>query len=134
MERHVRILGILHIIGGGLWLLGALTVGMIFGGIAGVLGFIGVHEPDATIALPIIGFIGTVLTVMLVIFSIPSIVAGFGLLNLQNWARILTIVLSALYLFKVPIGTAVGIYGLWVLLSPGAEPLFRPRLARPAGA
>jgi hypothetical protein len=37
----------------------------------------------------------------------------------------LTIVLSALELMSVPIGTALGIYGLWVLLSPGAEQLFR---------
>jgi hypothetical protein len=38
----------------------------------------------------------------------------------------LTIVLSVLDLIHVPFGTALGIYGLWVLLSQGSERLFRP--------
>jgi hypothetical protein len=37
----------------------------------------------------------------------------------------LTIILSALHLFNVPFGTALGVYGFWVLLSPETEALFR---------
>jgi hypothetical protein len=33
-------------------------------------------------------------------------------------------VLSILNLLNVPFGTALGIYGLWVLLNRGAEQLF----------
>ena len=51
--------------------------------------------------------------------------AGWGLLNDKPWARILTIVLSALSLLSVPIGTALGIYGLWVLTHPEVEAQFR---------
>jgi hypothetical protein len=36
----------------------------------------------------------------------------------------LTIILSALDLPGVPIGTALGVYGLWVLLKPETERLF----------
>jgi hypothetical protein len=46
----------------------------------------------------------------------------------------LTIVLSAIELLHVPFGTALGIYGLWVLLSPPTEELFRdqpPAFPRP---
>ena len=40
--------------------------------------------------------------------------------------RIVTIVLSTLNLMKMPIGTLVGAYGLWVMLSIETEELFRP--------
>jgi hypothetical protein len=38
---------------------------------------------------------------------------------------VLTIILSVIHLFSVPFGTALGIYGLWVLLQQETEPLFR---------
>jgi len=53
------------------------------------------------------------------------LIAGIGLLQFQPWARVLTIVLSVLYLIHVPFGTALGVYGLWALLSQDSERLFR---------
>jgi hypothetical protein len=47
--------------------------------------------------------------------------AGWGLLQREPWARMLTIVLSFLSLFDIPLGTALGIYGLWVLLPAQSE-------------
>jgi hypothetical protein len=40
-------------------------------------------------------------------------------------------VISALDLIHIPIGTALGIYGFWVLLSPETEAMFK-RPAMPA--
>jgi hypothetical protein len=134
MERHVRILAIIHIVSGGLWLLLAFLVATIFGGVAGLIGFAGLGDPDAAVAAPIVALVGMFVTVAITIFSIPSIVAGIGLLNRRNWARILTIVLSVLLLVKFPIGTAIGVYGLWVLLANESLPLFDPARPRPAGA
>lgn len=47
--------------------------------------------------------------------------AGWGLLNRQSWARMLTIVLGVIALFHIPFGTALGIYTLWVLLPSHSE-------------
>ena len=47
--------------------------------------------------------------------------AGWGLLQREPWARMMTIVLSFLALFNVPFGTALGIYSLWVLLPAQSE-------------
>jgi len=47
--------------------------------------------------------------------------AGWGLLRREPWARMLTIVLSFLALFNIPFGTALGIYGLWVLSPAESE-------------
>jgi hypothetical protein len=124
MADHVKILGILHVVYGILGTLAGILVMVIFGGLAGLVS-IAAHSGDALIAVPILGGIGAFIFVLLLALSLPGIVAGFGLIELRPWARMLTIILSALELVSVPLGTALGIYGLWVLLSPGAEQLFR---------
>jgi hypothetical protein len=123
MTDHVRILAVLHIVFGALGLLAALIVLALFGGLAGFVG-VTAHDPDAQIAVPILGLIGAGIFVLLLVLSLPGVIAGVGLLKLQPWARVLTIVLSALQLLNVPIGTALGIYGLWVLLQQETERLF----------
>ena len=75
-------------------------------------------------AIPILGIIGGALALIALTLSIPGIVAGFGLLKRKPWARILTIVLSVLNLINIPFGTALGIYGLWVLFSQETAQLF----------
>ena len=114
----------MHIVFGALGLLGAVAVLFVFGGIAGIVGISAPHDPDAMRAIPILGIVGTVIAVFVLLLSLPGFIAGFGLLRLQPWARLLTIVLSALNLLNVPIGTALGIYGLWVLLQAETERLF----------
>ena len=48
-------------------------------------------------------------------------VAGWGLLNREPWGRVLALVLGFIALIHVPLGTALGIYTLWVLLPANAE-------------
>jgi phage shock protein PspC (stress-responsive transcriptional regulator) len=48
--------------------------------------------------------------------------AGWGLMHREPWARTLTLVLAFLVLFiNIPLGTAVGVYTLWVLLPSESE-------------
>ena len=51
-----------------------------------------------------------------------ALVAGYGLLNRAPWGRTVAIIAAIFALIKFPIGTAVGIYTLWVL-APGASGL-----------
>ncbi|MCW5981929.1 MAG: hypothetical protein KIT09_27840 [Bryobacteraceae bacterium] len=126
MDGHVKILGALQIALGCLGALIGLGFLMFFGGLAGVVGITAARQdPDAMVAIPILAAIGGFICVVLLVLSLPSIVAGVGLLKFRPWARILTIVLCAIGLLNVPIGTAIGVYGLWVLLSRDTEPLFR---------
>ena len=120
MEQHVKILGILYIVIGGLGVAAALIVFSVFGGIAG-LARAGEH-PEA---VPLLVLLGGLAMVIVLAMCAPSIVAGIGLLYFEPWARVLTIILSVIHLFSFPFGTALGIYGLWVLLQREAEPLFR---------
>jgi hypothetical protein len=58
-----------------------------------------------------------------------GIIAGWGLLERQSWARILAIVLAFVSLIHMPFGTAIGVYTLWVLL-PGTSELEYRQMAR----
>ena len=124
MDQHVKILGVLYIVLGTMGILAALICLMIFGGAAGFLGIVAQEEPDARIAVPIVGAFAVGLFLFLLVLSLPGIIAGVGLLKLRPWARIVTVILSALNLMNIPIGTLVGGYGLWVMLSAETEKLF----------
>jgi hypothetical protein len=127
MEQHIKILGTLHIVFGSLGILLALAMLLLFGGIAGLIGASG-YSGDSNAAIPphvLLGGIGALIFFVLLVLSLPGLIAGIGLLQFQPWARVLTIVLSVLYLIHVPFGTALGVYGLWALLSQDSERLFR---------
>jgi hypothetical protein len=66
---------------------------------------------------------------LLLVGAVIGIVAGWGLLERQPWARMLAIVLACFSLLDMPFGTALGIYTLVVLLPAGSEEEYR-RMAR----
>ncbi|MFI5230344.1 MAG: hypothetical protein ACHQWU_14820, partial [Gemmatimonadales bacterium] len=109
MSTHIKVLGWLHIIYGLFGLLGAIGVfaaatfgGLFSGNLGGMFG-------------GILG--GTIAAVVIGVMSLPGVIAGWGLLARRPWARIVIIILSILELIRFPLGTIVGVYGLWVLLS-----------------
>ena len=124
MEQHVKILGVLNIVWGAFGALGGLVILLIFGGAFGVLNAVSFQHPQAAFVPPIIAIIGGAISIFLLILSVPSIIAGVGLLYFKPWARILAIIISAIHLMSIPFGTALGIYGLWVLFSPKSQSLF----------
>lgn len=108
MQKHVDVLAILHIIFGGLGLLGALIVLLTVGG-SGIL------SGDAE-SFAILSLIATAAFSLIAILSLPQLIGGIFLLKRRNWARILILVVSFFNLFNIPVGTALGIYGIWVLM------------------
>ena len=122
METHAKVLGILNIVCGVIGLFGALFMLLVFGGAAGAVGVSG--DPDAAIALPIIGLTGAALVFVILAVSVPEIIIGYGVYRLRPWARLAGIVLSILSLLVFPFGTALGVYGLWVLFSKDGARLF----------
>jgi hypothetical protein len=57
-----------------------------------------------------------------VVMSALSLLTGYGLTTRKSWGRPLAIVMAILSLIKIPLGTAIGIYTLWVL-APSASGL-----------
>ena len=123
MTTHVKVVGFLYIALSTLGILLALFMGLIFGTATGIVGATADAE-GAAIALPIIGLTGTMLVIVLLITSLPGLIAGVGLLQGKPWARILAIVVAVLNLIHIPVGTIVGIYALWVLFNKDTERMF----------
>ena len=133
MRDHIKILGIVHIVFGLIGICVAFLILVVFGvGTLGIAGVAAQEEPEALIAVPIVAAILTFVVFFIALLSLPGILAGWGLLNYKPLARILAIVLSALNLLSVPIGTALGVYGLWVLLNGETERLFLSPPPKPA--
>jgi hypothetical protein len=128
MQTHVKVLGVIYLAVGGLMLCAALFLGLGSGVAAGIVGA-SADPHDAAIAIPILGIAGTALAAFLALFALPSLITGYGLLQYKPWARIVGIVLSAISLINIPLGTVVGAYGLWVLLNKETERLFNPTVA-----
>jgi len=84
MERHVKILGVLYVVIGGMGVAAALIVFGVFGGIAG-MARAGEH-PEA---VPFLVLLGGLAMVVVLAMSAPSIIAGIGLLYFKPWARVL---------------------------------------------
>jgi len=116
MDRHLTAVASLQI---GFSILGLIFV--IF--VAFILTSLGVviDDPEAMYiiwaVLPAIGIVFGVL-------SILGIIGGIGLFTKSNWARILVLILSAIDLLNFPVGTALGIYTIWVLVQAETVALF----------
>ena len=116
MEKHITIVAVLNIVFG---TLGTLIGIFLFVAIAGG----GLISQDPT-AMNVTGIVGTAIGGFVMLISVPDIIAGIGLLKRRGWARILTIILAIPDLINFPIGTAIGIYVLWVLLNEETAKLF----------
>ncbi len=118
-ETHVNVVAWLHIILSVLGLLVTALVFLVFVGIGLLLA-----ASDETAAMGIFAVIATIIGGFLFLVSVPGLIGGIGLLQRQNWARILVLILSVLQLFNVPFGTAVGVYSLWTLTRDETQALF----------
>lgn len=107
MRDHINIVAYLYIGLGILGILGGLIALVTLMGAGAISG-------DGEAAL-ITGGIGLFVALLAGVLSLPAIIGGYGVLQRKEWGRILVMVLSAINLFNVPIGTAIGGYALYVL-------------------
>jgi len=116
MRQHVSILGWLFIVSNALFLLIAGFVFVLLTGLGQ-----SVSDPEARAILPLVG---SSVGLLLALLSLPGLAAGHGLLTRKPWARVLGIVVAVLGLFNFPVGTAIGIYALSVLLQTSTPNCF----------
>jgi hypothetical protein len=116
LEQHVTILGWLYVVGHAIFLVIGAFVFLLLVGIAPVTG-----DPEP---MWILGLVGTTVGLLMTALGLPGLLAGYGLLTRKPWARVLTIVVGILSLVNFPVGTAIGLYTLWVLTQPAASEYF----------
>ena len=117
MQQHVRTLGWLFIIYSAFLDFVAILV-LVALGAAGAL------SGDRQVFF-VTGTVATGIAIILLIISLPGLIAGAGLLKYQQWARILALVLAVLHVLSFPFGTALSIYAFWVLLNSESAGLFK---------
>jgi hypothetical protein len=120
VAKHLQVLGIIWLVISFIRLIPAVAI--VFHG----------HTRFPISGLPLRGFLAPILGAIGVYLGITAVIGllvGWGLMDRQPWARIFAIVVGCLKLIDFPFGTALGIYTLWVLASPGAEEDYR-RMAR----
>jgi hypothetical protein len=117
MERHITVVGILHIAYSVVGILIGLTLFTFLTGI-------GIFTGD-DVALTVLTLVATFLAGLFLIGSIPGVIGGIFLLQRREWARILVIIVSFFDLLHVPLGTLLGAYSLWVLLNADVVAAFQ---------
>jgi hypothetical protein len=127
MQNHVRIVGVLNIIWGIMGLIGLLVTALIlvFGMFA-----IGAHSGEE-IPFWLAGGLMSLFAIIFLVTSLPCILAGYGLIKRRHWGRILAIIVSALNLASFPFGTALGVYGLVILLNDQSRQVFESNQITP---
>lgn len=122
IQEHVRLLAIL-------WFAFSafeIVVGLVLMILANTL-FVHIAEQSAAESSAggsPLGFLHPLMTVVALFVlakAAAGILAGWGLLNREPWGRVLALVLGFIALIHVPLGTALGVYTLWVLLPANAE-------------
>lgn len=106
MMEHIKLLGIFYVILGGLDILQVVLITGIMSGIGSILG---------GSMIPILKFTSSIITIVYGVFSIPLIIGGISLLKYKSWSRIFVFILGIFNIVKFPIGTALGVYTIWIL-------------------
>ena len=118
VNRHIRLLGVLWLALGGLRIVAAAVVY--------TLGrFVLMNVPIPFVPERFLGGLMTFAASFLLLKAILALLVGWGLLEYQPWARMFALVMGFFALLLPPVGTALGVYTLWVLLPEQSEREFR---------
>ena len=116
LRLHVPVLGWLFVIANAVLLITGLLALILLVGIGLVA-----QDP---IAYRVLVLVGSAALILFFLFGLPGFIAGIGLLKRRHWARTLALVIGILGLAAFPIGTALGVYAIFVLLQVDATQYF----------
>ncbi len=121
MRRHVELVGLLYFVWGALFvLLGVAFLAFAFGTAAVAT----TGDPDRRFAAGMTAAAFGVLAALSLIWAFVHIWDAVAVRHGRHLARAVAMVLAVLNLVLLPIGTAIGIYSLWVLTQDETRPLF----------
>lgn len=120
-KNHVTFVSVLHIGFGVLGVLAAIIVFFVFNYLTGFI----TDMPDAEdVPIEVFDWIKAFVITIVGFFGIIDIIAGALLLTYKNGARVFMLVVSAINCLNIPIGTAKGVYSIWVLMQKEVIEMF----------
>ena len=120
MERHVHLLGILASLWGALALL--VGVSMLLLAIAALVQV----ADSAGLAAGLTAGLFLLIAVFALIWGGAHLWAAILVRKRKPFGRVLMLGLAVVNLLMLPIGTALGVYALWILLTNEGRRLFEP--------
>jgi hypothetical protein len=120
VERHVHLLGILASLWGALWLLIGASVLLL-----AIAALVQVAD-SAGVAAGLTAGLFLLVAVFALIWGGAHLWAAILLRKRKPFGRVLMLGLAVVNLLILPIGTALGVYALWILLTNEGRRLFEP--------
>jgi hypothetical protein len=130
-REHNKLLSIFFFIQGGLQLVIGVIMTLVYGGVGGAL-LAGGHKQEDRMVGGVFVVVAVVIGIMIAAFAAFNLFTGLKLLKERRVGRTVGIVASCLALLSFPLGTALGIYGLWFLFGDLGKN-FYSSTAAPAG-
>ncbi len=116
VKEHNKLLSVFFLVQGGLQVFGGIMVTLIYGGM-GIAFLSNARRSEEQTIGGIFLVLAVVIGLIVLLFAAFSLMAGWKLLKEKPGGRIFGIIASVVALFGFPLGTALGIYGLWFLLG-----------------
>jgi len=117
IEDHLKIVTYIRIAFGSLFLLAVVFL-LLSCSIPGIVS--GDHQ-----AIAILMAYGAALALFPLAMAVPNLVGANGLSKRRRWGRILVLIVCVPELFAFPVGTATGIYTIWILMQEETVRLFK---------
>jgi hypothetical protein len=126
VNENIRVLGVLWIVYGAfyalsvawIWFVGRTVLPSVLSAVAPHFVF---GDPLSRIVQGGLAFVSG----LFVLEALLAFFAAWGLLERQSWGRIVAIIAGIFSLWRIPFGTALGVYTLWVLLPASSEAEYR---------
>jgi hypothetical protein len=113
MENHKRVLGILLLVMSA-FLIMVMAFLNIFLSTIFTFAQSQAETKDAEAIEFVRGLVSYIPLFVIIVFAVPSVIAGIGLLTKKSWAMILALIIGCVHLLSFPIGTALGVYTIWI--------------------
>lgn len=129
-REHNKLLSIFYFVMAGLQLFGGIIVALVYGVIGGVALTSGTREEDQIMGGVFLGM-AVVVGLIILVFGGLTLLTAFKVLKEKPIGRTLGIIVSILSLFSFPIGTALGVYGLWFFFGDMGKSLYAGNTGSP---
>jgi hypothetical protein len=115
--RHLQTMGVLWCVYGAYRAMAGVVAMLFLMGVAtpAFMGGMGQRGMSFLPFAPVMGGLAAVAGVFILFSSCLAFASGYALITRKPWGRTIAIVAAILSLIKIPFGTALGIYTLWVL-------------------
>ncbi len=115
-KEHNKLLGIFFLANGGFSVFMGILMAFVYGGIGTLMATNASKEEEQFVGI-IFVIVAAVIGLFILAFAGFYLLTGWKIYKEQAIGRTLGIIASCVSLMSFPIGTALGIYGLWFLLG-----------------